>query len=41
MSEWGWVSLGYGVTYGSIVLYGLWTLNRLRRARRNLDEATP
>ncbi|HSG79197.1 MAG TPA: hypothetical protein VLD62_06440 [Acidimicrobiia bacterium] len=41
MSEWGWVSLGYSATYGAIVLYGLWTLSRLRRARRNLEQASP
>ncbi len=40
MSEWGWVALGFSATYGSIVLYGAWTLARLRRARRRLEEAS-
>ncbi len=38
MSEWGWVALGYGVTYGSVVAYAAWTLTRVRRARRALQE---
>jgi hypothetical protein len=40
MSEWGWIALGFSVTYGSITAYALWTMSRLRRAHRALEEAS-
>ena len=39
MGEWGWVVAGYGLVYGTLLGYAAWLIRRLRRVRRDLDEA--
>lgn len=34
MSDWGWVTFGYGVVYGGIVAYAVYLAGRVRLARR-------
>lgn len=38
MGEWGWVTLGYGVTAGAVAGYALLLRRRIRTARRRLEE---
>lgn len=38
MSDWGWVTFGYAVVYGTMVTYGVFLAARFGRARRRLDQ---
>jgi hypothetical protein len=38
MSDWGWVALAYGVTYGSLVAFAGSIALRIRNTRRSLGE---
>jgi len=38
MSEWGWVTLAYAVTYGSLAVYSASLVLRIRRTRERLEE---
>ncbi|WP_281173187.1 hypothetical protein [Actinotalea ferrariae] len=38
MTDWGWVMLGFGVTYGSMAVYIATLRARTSRARRQLEE---
>ena len=38
MSEWGWVTLAYVVTYGSLAAYSASIVFRIRRTRERLEE---
>lgn len=33
MSDWGWVTLGYGVVYGVVAAYAAFLVRRVRMAR--------
>lgn len=39
MSDWGWVALAYGVTYGSLAAFAASIAIRIRNARRTLGES--
>lgn len=38
MGEWGWVALGFTVAYGAVAAYLAWLNQRIRAARRRLEE---
>jgi hypothetical protein len=38
MSDWGWVALAYGVTYGSLGVFAASIALRIRNVRRALGE---
>lgn len=38
MSEWGWVALGFGITYGAMGGYLLTLLRRAATVRRRLEQ---
>ena len=38
MSDWGWVTFAFGVTYASMFAYASWSAGRLRKVRRRLVE---
>lgn len=37
MSEWAWVTLGFGVTYGAMSSYAIWLRHRLSEATRRIE----
>ena len=37
MSDWGWVAFDYLVAYGSIAVYGVSIVMRIRTARRAIE----
>jgi hypothetical protein len=39
MSDWGWVSFAYGVTYGSLVVFAASIAVRIRNARKTLGDS--
>jgi hypothetical protein len=39
MSEWSWVALGFGVTYGAMGSYSLWLRHRLSAALRRAGQS--
>ena len=41
MSDWGWVTLGYGAVYGVIAVYAAYLLRRLGAARRTAGAESP
>jgi hypothetical protein len=38
MSEWGWVTFAYVVTYGALTAYLVALVVRIRRTRERLEE---
>ena len=38
MSEWAWVALGFGVTYGAMGGYAVWLRQRLSDANRRIGK---
>jgi hypothetical protein len=38
VSQWGWVTFAYTVTLMSMGGYAAWSIARLRRVRRRLEE---
>lgn len=35
MSDWGWVTLAYGIVYGTLITYAMVLVRRTRALRRN------
>ncbi len=40
MSEWGYVGVAYGLTWLTLIGYGIYLGSRVRRARRLLERTT-
>ncbi|WP_255411561.1 MULTISPECIES: hypothetical protein [unclassified Blastococcus] len=38
MSEWAWVALGFGVTYGAMSGYAVWLQHRLSGVNRRIEK---
>ena len=38
MSDWGWVTFAFGITYASMLAYAAWSARRLRAVKRRLEE---